>query len=107
MENGIARKLRPLQMFTFPSDAVVILLGLIATWRYGGMRMTIIDRIRPPHLASVVVAPDEDLREAEALIADLTALMDAGLVVARRQLGGSTRYEVIDEDGDGCPLPAG
>jgi hypothetical protein len=57
--------------------------------------MTIIDhipvRIRPALLPAAGPSPAE-LDEAEQLVADLAALMDAGLVSVRRQLGGPARY---------------
>jgi hypothetical protein len=36
-----------------------------------------------------------ELDEAEQLVADLAALVDAGLVSVRRQLGGPARYGAI------------
>lgn len=65
--------------------------------------MTLIDHLptvnlRPPLRA--VVPPAADLAEADALIADLAALVDAGLVTVRRQLGGPVRYGAAVELGD-------
>ena len=44
--------------------------------------------------------PPAELDEAERLIGDLKALVDAGLVVVREQLGGPPRYGVVRELGD-------
>jgi hypothetical protein len=44
--------------------------------------------------------PTPDLAEADALIADLAALVDAGLVTVRRQLGGPIRYGAVVDLGD-------
>ena len=60
--------------------------------------MTFID-----HLPTVNLRPGArpaglsatDLAEADELIADLAALVDAGLVTVRRQLGGPVRYGAV------------
>jgi hypothetical protein len=36
-----------------------------------------------------------ELAEADQLVADLAALVDAGLVTVRRQLGGQARYAAM------------
>jgi hypothetical protein len=41
-----------------------------------------------------------DLSEAERLISDLAALVDAGLIVVKKQLGGAARYAVAPDLGD-------
>ncbi len=41
-----------------------------------------------------------ELEEADELIADLAALIDAGLVTVRRQLGGPVRYGAAVDLGD-------
>lgn len=41
-----------------------------------------------------------DLEEANRLIDDLAALVDAGLVLVRRQPGGVARYVAVTEAGD-------
>ncbi len=46
------------------------------------------------------VAPHGDLCEAEQLISDLAALVDAGLIVVKKQLGGGARYAVASDLGD-------
>ncbi|HWD73962.1 MAG TPA: hypothetical protein VG371_02405 [Solirubrobacteraceae bacterium] len=65
--------------------------------------MTIIDyipvRVRPAPGLAAAPSPSE-LDEAEQLVADLAALVDAGLVSVRRQLGGPARYgAIVDLDG--------
>jgi len=50
-----------------------------------------------PAAARAADSSAADLAAADALIADLAALVDAGLVTARRQLGGPVRYgPVVD-----------
>jgi hypothetical protein len=44
--------------------------------------------------------PPAGLEEAQRLISDLKALVDARLVVVHEQLGGPARYDVIPELGD-------
>lgn len=46
------------------------------------------------------VAMHGDLSEAEQLISDLAALVDAGLIVVKKQLGGGARYAVASNPGD-------
>lgn len=46
-----------------------------------------------------------DRAQAERLVSDLAALIDAGLVVVRRQLGGPARYGAVG--GAGTPGRAG
>ena len=41
-----------------------------------------------------------DLSEAERLISDLAELVDAGLIVVKKQLGGAARYAVASDLGD-------
>ncbi len=45
-------------------------------------------------------APHEDLSEAEQLISDLAALVDAGLIVVKKQIGGGARYAAASDLGD-------
>ena len=64
--------------------------------------------IARPSLAVVAAdaaVPEEDLQQAEQLIADLTALVDAGMIVARRQLGGPVRYAPVGEDDEAASPP--
>ena len=66
--------------------------------------MAIMDRIPTPELALITgdrTVPEEDLREAEQLVDDLAALVEAGVVVVRRQLGGPLRYGLAAA-GDGA-----
>jgi hypothetical protein len=59
--------------------------------------MTIIDHIPVrlgPAPALAVAPPPSELDEAEQLVGDLAALVDAGLVSVRRQLGGPARYGI-------------
>jgi hypothetical protein len=65
--------------------------------------MTISDRLhasdstgRPR--ATTFPSPAE-LQAADELLCDLAALVDAGLVVVRRQPGGAARYAAVSEPG--------
>jgi hypothetical protein len=65
--------------------------------------MTLIDHLptlslRPPARTADPAAADLD--EADQLIADLAALVDAGLVTVRRQLGGPARYGAVADLSD-------
>ena len=66
--------------------------------------MTLLDHLPVVNLRPVPrsVGPltATDLAEADALIADLAALVDAGLVTVRRQLGGPIRYGPAPDLGD-------
>lgn len=42
----------------------------------------------------------EDLSEAERLISDLAALVDAGLIVVKKHIGGAARYAAASDLGD-------
>jgi hypothetical protein len=55
--------------------------------------------LRPP-LRAVAPQSEADLADADELIADLAALVDAGLVTVRRQLGGPVRYGAVVDLGD-------
>ena len=65
--------------------------------------MTFIDHLptvnlRPPACPGRPSTPE--LAEADELIADLAALVDAGLVTVRRQLGGPVRYGAVADLSD-------
>jgi hypothetical protein len=64
--------------------------------------MTIIDHLPTlPRRAPASIAPPSspECDEAKELVADLAALMQAGLITVRRQLGGPARYgAVVDLD---------
>jgi hypothetical protein len=65
--------------------------------------MTLIEHLPTVHLRPGPRASGglpADLEEAEQLIADLATLVDAGLITARRQLGGPVRYGAVVDLGD-------
>ncbi len=65
--------------------------------------MTLIDHLPPVNLRAAPRAPTPlatELQEADQLIADLAALVDAGLITVRRQLGGPVRYRATVDVGD-------
>ncbi len=65
--------------------------------------MTFVDHLTAPDLSGYSSADGPSppaLEQAEQLIADLTVLVDAGLVVAHRQLGGPLRYGAVADPGD-------
>ena len=72
------------------------MLRCVSTWLYEGMRMTISDQ--PGTVRQGVGLPiATDLDDADRLISDLAALVDAGLVSVRRQPHGPPRYEAVAE----------
>ncbi len=65
--------------------------------------MTLIDHLPTVNLRPAARPPGQsasDLEEADQLIADLAALVEAGLVTVRRQLGGPVRYGAAVELSD-------
>ncbi len=65
--------------------------------------MTLVDHLTAPDLSSCSSegGPSRpELAQADELVADLAALVDAGLVEVRRQLGGPLRYGAVTDPGD-------
>jgi hypothetical protein len=52
------------------------------------------------------ICPPTDLTEADRLVADLAALLDAGLVAVQENLLGPARYGVVSELDDQIARPS-